>query len=494
MRDSPRPEVSWFDKFAYGAGNLATGASMQNVSAYLMFYATAILGLPGAAVGLVMGLSIFWDAVTDPPMGYVSDRTPHGGLGRRHPYLLIGAVGMALVLYLIWTIDPSLGAGARLALLTAFVLLFKTFTTVYTTPYTALGAELSTDYNERTAIQGVKTVFFVLGIASVSVAGLFWFFRPTPEYAQGQLNPAAYSAMGTATAILVLLSAAASFLPTLKYLPAIRARDEAAAPPGGFSASLARAFRNKPYRMVVLAYMFSNLASALLTSLGMHVFTYTFGLGSGQISLMLATQLGCAILSQPFWAAESRRLGKRAALISGFVLSIVGSLYFVALVLIHPAVSGNVWVFLPFAVTAGSGIGALFTLPLSMVADTVDLDEAEGGSRIEGTYYGALTLVYKLSQALALSMIGLVLDGAGFDRDLAGQSYRTVMILGLTLGFGCLASFGLAVFQLRAYRLDEAAVADCRRRIAAGRADRADRADRARNAAPPTAAAPGTDA
>ena len=464
-----RSQVAPLDLVAYGSGNFATGAAMQTLGTYLVFYATAVLGLPGGAVGLMVGLSILWDAVTDPLMGYLSDRTGHGGLGRRHPYLIAGALAIALTNFLVWNVDRSAGAAERLALLSAWVLLFKTSMTVYVTPYSALGAELSTDYNERTSIQAVKSVFFILGLAFVSVAGLYWFFRPTAEYPAGQLNPAAYEGMALATSIAVLASAALCSLPTLKYVPRIRER-ELAFPhraPEGLKASFARAFSNQPFRLVMLAYTFSNLSSALMSNLGLIVFTYTFGLGSGQIALVVGVQFLFAILSQKPWAALSARRGKRYALAAGFVMSVAGGLYFCGLVLLRARVRGSPLAFMPFSVLAGSGIGALFTLPLAMVADTVDLDEAAGGERIEGTYFGALTFAYKFSQAAALVLIGLALDLVGFDSSLAAQGRGTVLALGLLLGLGASVSFGAAALVLRGYGLDEAAVQANRARIRA---------------------------
>mgnify|MGYP002777213481 FL=1 len=468
-----RTQVAPLDLVAYGSGNFAVGAAMQTLGTYLVFYATAVLGLPGGAVGLMVGLSILWDAVTDPLMGYLSDRTGHGGLGRRHPYLIAGALAIALTNFLVWNVDRSAGAVGRLALLSAWVILFKSAMTVYVTPYSALGAELSTDYNERTAIQAVKSVFFILGLAFVSVAGLYWFFRPTAAYPTGQLNPAAYEAMALATSIAVLASAALCALPTLKYVPRIRER-ELAFPhraPEGLKASFARAFTNRPFRLVMLAYTFSNLSSALMSNLGLIVFTYAFGLGSGEIALVVGVQFLFAILSQKPWAALSARRGKRYALVAGFLMSVVGGLYFCALVLLRGRVSGSPLAFMPFAVLAGSGIGALFTLPLAMVADTVDLDEAAGGERIEGVYFGALTFAYKFSQAAALVLIGLALDLAGFDSSLAAQRNGTALALGLLLGLGASVSFGAAALTLRGYGLDEAAVKANRARIRALRGD-----------------------
>lgn len=460
--------VPLIDKIAYGSGNLATGVAMQIVGSFFVFYATAILGLPGRYVGIVMGLSIFWDAITDPVMGHISDKTRSRRLGKRHPYLLSGALGIAIVNYLLWTIDPALGALTKLMMATIYVLLFKTFMTVYVTPYTALGAELSTDYNERTTIQGIKAMFFVFGLALVSVAGLFWFFRPTTAYPVGQLNPEAYSFIGLASSIVVMISAVACYVPTLKYIEPIRQRSgpESALSLYSLKASLADAFRNKPFTMVVLAYTFSNLSSALLGNLGLIVFTYTFSLSNSDIAFMLGVQFLCSMLSQPVWGALSKRLGKMPALVLGFGLSIAGSLYFIVLVFVRTSLQGNALAFLPFAIIAGFGIGALFSLPLSMVADTVDYDESQGGARLEGLYFGTLTLAYKLAQAVVLVLIGLLIDLLGFDPSAPVQSTWTMVSLGLVLGLGAAASFSAAILAIRRYPLTEARVHECRARIA----------------------------
>jgi Na+/melibiose symporter-like transporter len=472
MSTDSKVMVPLVDKVAYGAGNLATGVAMQILGSFFVFYATAILGLPGKFVGIVMGLSIFWDAVTDPVMGHISDRTRSRRLGRRHPYLLGGALGIALVNYMIWTIDPALVSFAKIALATVLVLLFKTFMTVYVTPYTALGAELSTEYNERTTIQSIKAVFFVMGLNLVSVGGMFWFFRPTALYPVGQLNPDAYSFMGLASSLVVLGSALAAFFPTLKYIEPMR---RPSGESGGMELSslrvaLADAWKNRPLRMVVYTYTFSNLSSALLGNLGLIVFTYTFGFSNRDIALVVGVQFLCAMLSQPLWDALSRKMGKMPALVLGFGLSTVGSVYFSVMVFLHASIQGSALALIPFALTAGSGIGALFTLPLSMVADTVDLNESEGGARLEGLYYGTMTLSYKLAQAVALVVIGVLIDAFGFDASAPTQERLTIVALGLVLGLGATVSFVAAILAIIRYPLTEAKVHECRARIAESKA------------------------
>jgi len=261
----------------------------------------------------------------------------------------------------------------------------------------------------------------------------------------------------------------------------------------GLRAALSDALGNKPLRKVVFAYSFSNLSSALLGNLGLIVFTFTFGLDNREIAFIVGVQFLFAMLSQPVWDVLSRRIGKMRALVIGFALSVAGSAYFSALVLLRASVQGDPLAFVPFGVAVGSGIGALFSLPLSMVADTVDLDESEGGTRKEGLYFGALTLSYKLAQAAALVVIGALIDLSGFDASAAVQPDGAVVALGLVLGLGGCASFASAILAIRRYPLTEARVRECRERIAARKAAAREgiaRGKIARPAHPPDSAYP----
>ena len=214
-------KIPIIDKIGYGIGNLSVGIAMQVVGTYLVFFSTVILNIPGYLVGLAVGISVFWDAITDPVMGYISDITHSKRFGRRHLYLIIGSLGVALSLTLMWIIPTQLSSSIKFALIFIDIILFKTFITIYVTPYTALGAELSSDYNERTSIQSIKTIFFLLGLAFVSVAGLYLFFQATPEYPHGQLNPASYRNIGYTSAIIILITSTICIFNTKKYIPTL---------------------------------------------------------------------------------------------------------------------------------------------------------------------------------------------------------------------------------------------------------------------------------
>lgn len=450
--------VSFFDKIGYGSGNFATGVIQQVVGTYLVFYCTVILDIPGSFVGSVMSLSIIWDAITDPFMGYISDATRSKHFGRRHPYLLIGGAGMALANIFLWNLNPAFSKGLKLALILFLILAIKTFSTIYVTPYSALGAELSKDYDERTEIQSVKTIFFLLGLAFVSVFGMYVFFQPTPAYPSGQMNPGSYQLMGIFSSVVILAFSLFCILTTKKYIPILK--QNTLSETKGFQwKSLAGEFRriflNQEFRAVSFSYMFNNIASALLANMGLHVFTFTFFFDSQQIATIIGVQFAVSIVSQPIWYQISRRWDKRPSMKIGILVSLFSCVLFAVLVLIRQQIQGSIVFFLPFAALAGFGTSGLFTLPLSMMADVVDQDERSSGERAEGSFYGLLTMFYKLSQSITLLLIGWALDFMKFDASLPQQTDGTALSMGLFIGIGSALGFFASYQAISKYRLDK---------------------------------------
>jgi len=462
-------KIPLLDKIGYGSGNFSAGISGQVIGTYLVFYCTAILNIPGSLVGLAVSLSIIWDAITDPLMGYFSDMTKSKIFGRRHQYILIGGIGLGISNYLLWNINLGFSNYLKFAIIFFLILIIKTFSTIYVTPYTALGAELSNDYNERTSIQSIKTIFFLLGIAFVSVFGMFVFFRSTPKFPSGQLNPSAYSSMGIFSSILIIIFALVCFYTTKKYIPILSehvGKVESHRNLKTLLIAFKEIFLNKSFRYVAFAFMFTNIASALVANTGLHVFTYTFSLNSQQIAFIVGTQLLISLLSQPLWLLASKKFDKKPSMILGIILCILSSLIFLILVFMKDHIMGNAFYFIPFALLAGLGTGGLFTLPYSMIADVIDLDELNTGKRAEGSYYGCLTLFYKLSQSITLLLIGFVLDLVKFDANLPYQAESTVVILGLMLSIGSGLSFIAALFSISRYALDRLSVEDIQKKIA----------------------------
>ncbi|MEA3422671.1 MAG: MFS transporter [Bacillota bacterium] len=440
-------------QIGYGVGNYGYGLISQMISSYLVFYGTAVLFLPGKLIGLIVSLSILWDAVSDPLMGYISDNT-NSKYGRRHIYILIGTLTMSTTNYFLWTISPEISIFSKFLLVFLNVILLKTFITIFITPYNALGAELVSDYDGRSSIQSIKSVFFIISLLSISSVSMFIFFTPTVEYPVGQLNPDAYKNMSIAISVIMLITGLISYFSTKKYREFLPENSQSIANFKEFLDSLKIALQSKNYKAVFFGYLFTNLASALIGTVGLHIFTFTFLMDNYHIGIVFGVQLMVSIFSQPVWLKISKKLDKKKAVILGLNISLLACIVLLYLVSIKEVISANYGFMLLYAVIIGFGTSGLFFLPLSMITDTVDLQELNHGKRNEGVYFGLLNFGYKISQSLAILLFGFVLDIIGFDPSLPYNSNATLVMLGASLPIGSLIAFLLAKHSFKKYTLN----------------------------------------
>ncbi len=447
--------ISQVDKTIYGLGNLSNGVVLQALTTYLVFFGTSILGVSGTVIGIMVSVSVVWDAVSDPLIGHLSDYTVNRRFGRRHLFMLIGGIGLAFFNGLLWSIQPEWSGFNKSLLLFVNVIFVKTFMTIFVTPYNALGAELSRDYHERTSIQAYRTVFFSMGLAFTTVAGMFFYFKPSAAYPIGQLNPASYQKLGITISLIILICALYATFGTFKYIEGLPKAPEGAKRKGlgPLMIEFKGIFANKNYLYVAGAYLTTNIASAILGAIGLHVFTYTFLMDNVAIGVTFGTIFGLSMLSQGFWLAITKRYDKKNGALLAVAISLVGSIVFLILVLMREVVIDQYLWLLFYAVPSGVGIGGLITLPFSMIADTVDEEEMATGHRSEGLYYGGLTFSYKMSQSIAIFLVGIILDLVGFAPEVAIQSDWTVTALGLVVAIGTLGALFGAIGFYRRYGL-----------------------------------------
>ena len=431
-------KLSRFNKAIYGLGNLSNGLILQALSTYLVFFGTTILGVSGTVMGTMVAISVGWDAVSDPLMGHISDYTHNKRYGRRHLYMIIGTLGLAFFNGFLWFIQPTWPFYLKNVLLFINVLLIKTFITVFVTPYSALGAELSYDYHERTSIQAYRTVFFTLGLAFSTVAGMFFYFRPTAEFPVGQLNPLAYQQLGITLSLIIMFCSLTATFGTFKFIPRLPEASEVSERKhlGLMLREFRAIFDNKNYLCVAGAYLSTNAASAILGAIGLHLFTFTFVMDNIEIGVIFGTIFGLSILSQPFWIEITKRFDKKTGALLGVGISFAAGILFLLVLAYRGYVVAQYLWLLVYAVPAGIGLGGLLTLPNAMIADTVDEEELATGNRSEGLYYGGLTFSYKVSQAVVIFFVGIILDLIGFNAELPTQSESTLIGLGLVVGIG----------------------------------------------------------
>ncbi len=458
-------KIGLLERTTYGFGNFGFGIVFQIIGSYLVFFGTSVLQIPAGIIGLAVSLGVVWDAVSDPLMGYVSDHTRSKRFGRRHLYLLIGTVGICVFNILLWTIPVGLSITTKAILLFIYVMMMKTFLTIYSTPYTALGAELSSDYNQRTQIQAMKTIFFLIGVLLAVSFCLLVFFKATPAFPVGQLNPNGYASMAYFASFGMLVSGLVTYFTTRSHIAVLN--KQIVKSETKLIQSLVRILKNPNYRAVFLGYLFTNTASGIIGTIGLHVFTYSYLLSSTQIAAIMGTQVVVSILSQGAWAAISARIDKKPSIIIGVAMTIIGCVIILVLTLFRSVVGSFFPYLMFFSVLVGFGMGGLFSIPLSMIADVTDQEALKTGERSEGISFGGLTLGYKLSQSIAIFALGFILQMIKFDPTLTVQSHQTVIMLGLMLPIGGLISFVAAFFAYRTYGLDKSQIVEIQAQLAA---------------------------
>ena len=197
--------VPFSSKLAFGVGQFAEGLKNTAFSLFVLFYYNQVLELPGTLAGLALMIALFFDAVTDPLAGSLSDNW-RSRLGRRHPFMYASAVPLALAFTgLLWPPGDaeSLGEWGLFAWLTAFAILTRGAMTLYHVPHLALGAEMTENYNERNRIVAFRQFFSALGVAAVQIIGFGYFFH---EDRGGRTAIENYAPFAITLAVLMVLT------------------------------------------------------------------------------------------------------------------------------------------------------------------------------------------------------------------------------------------------------------------------------------------------
>ncbi len=451
-------------KIFYGVGNLGYSAISQTITNFFMFFGTGVLGMPGSLVGIAVGISTLWDGITDPMVGFISDNYTFKFLGKRRGYMFVATFGMALVNILIWTIPADISIAGKFILMLTFLLLIETFNTLYATPYGALGAELTDNYHEKTSVQVYKTVFFLVGMMIPTLL-LFVFLPSTAEFEQGQLNPVGYKNIALVTSAICLICGILSSIFSEKRLQPKKGEKLFHAIDKKKKRRLKNMFKqlfknmkecfsNSQQRVVIIGYSIALISAAVLTSVGMHFFTYSLFYSSAQITVLLMCLLLGTIVSQPLWFNLSKKKEKKPALLLAILVAIMGT-YSIMFVFLFKNLlnSFSFYIILVSIFICGVGSGALYTLPNSMFCDVVGIQNEEHKDDKTASYYGYMTLAFNIANALALMITGSLLDAIGFNSSLKVQPLDVQTGIAIILFVGVLVPLILSYYIFSRYKL-----------------------------------------
>lgn len=468
---APEDRIPLGQKIAFGLGMLGNQMFPAALGVFMVVLVKG-LGLDPVLWGILFFLPRIFDALTDPIMGFISDNT-NSQWGRRRPYVFIGAIIAGLMYIIMWQIYPENGQSYNFTYFLLTSLVFYLGMTIFSTPYVAMGYEMSNDFHERTRLMAVAQW---IGQWAWVIVPWFWVLIYDPDIYPGADAGARHLAIWVGLGCMGLAIVPAIFCKTQPVDPEhlIKlTRINFAENLKTFMQGFIDTFRNAPFRKLCIATFFVFNAFNTVAAFSFFIIVYYMNNGdagaAGTWPAWFGTlsALSTCFLVIPAITLISQRIGKRHTFMLSQGISLIG--YAMFWWCFRP--ENPLLMFLPLPLFA-FGIGGLFTLMMSMTADVCDLDELNSGSRREGTFAAIYWWMVKFGFAIAGLMSGLIMKLVGFDQDIQIQTEGA--LTGLRTAYILVPMFGtiVAMLVMRTYDLSEQKAHDIRAQLEARRGKR----------------------
>jgi GPH family glycoside/pentoside/hexuronide:cation symporter len=406
--DLSESRLGFRTKLSYGIGTIGTSATGSLLAFFFMFFMTDVAGLSAALAGSILMIGQISDAISDPIIGLMSDRT-QSRWGRRYPWIIVSAVPFGISFFLLWLI-PSDSPWALFSYYVIVGIIFKTaFTAVYL-PYVSLTPELAKDYNERTRLNSFRFAFSIgSSILALGLSSLIFSLVEQPVRR--------YLILGMIGAILCIVPLYICVFGTWKAVRVSEKQysEQPKTKPLPLVQQIRIAFANKPFLIVVGIYLCAWLA-AQMTAVVMQYFVVSWmGLSSTVFTYFALVVQGTALIMLFVWSAVSQRIGKKAVFFMGIGLWVFAQF---GLFFLKP---GNIAPMFMLGFVAGFGVSTSYLIPWSMLPDVIELDELKTGQRREGVFYAFMVMTQKIGLAFGIFLVGQALSFAGYIEKLPGE-------------------------------------------------------------------------
>jgi len=435
MNASDNGRVRVATKMAYSVGALSDSIKTFCFTTFLLFYYTTVLGLPGTLLGMAMSVGLVWDAAVDPLIGHLSDRATIG-LGRRHTFMLAGALCAGASFIAVFNPPQGLSSGRLFAWLMASSLCLRSSISLFMVPYYALGAELTSDYHERTSVSAYRAGAVLAGTL-LTMATAFLFFLPNESASGGadrKFLRASYEEMGDAFGVTITVSALIATFGTFgerrRLVPHTAPQHHAVR----LGRTVLATLRDRSFRLLVVSSALCVMASAINAALAMHFLTYHARISATEaVTLYFAAFYVGALVGVLVWNRvaqwfEKHQIFATTTIATAFIMSagywLVGDG--------RPFGTGRLSILMAGHALAGVfSIAGAMMVP-SMMADITARDELHTGRRREGVFFGVQSFGQQISGGLAVLIAAVLVDRfANLVPGQAEQSVTTVERLAL---------------------------------------------------------------
>jgi len=463
-RTAPEDRIKLWHRLAYGAGAFVNNL-LAAASGGMMIVLNLGLGMNPALVGLLGALPRLTDAFTDPLMGYISDNSS-SRWGRRRPFIFGGVIAAAIIFAILWQLPEARSESLYFVWFLVGSILFYMGYTVFATPWVALGYELTPDYHERTRLMGTQN--FVGQLAYVVSPWFLWIMN------SGKFFPDQVTGAAGLAIIIALVAIGLGILPAIFLRE--RMQDVAAAETEqgkGLKRNLIEFFsgfketlKNSAFLKLCVATFLVFNGFILVASFQFYVIIYFVFGGDQAEGAKYAGWAGtvgavCTFAVVAFVTWLSTRIGKRRAFFVATGVSILG--YGLKWVCYNPELP---WLVIVPAPLIAFGLGGLFTLMPSMIADVVDTDELKTHQRREGMFGSIFWWMVKLGLSAALAGGGYMLNATGFDVNLGGdQAASTIVLLRIFDAGVPMLTSAIAIWAVISYPITEARAREVREEL-----------------------------
>ncbi|MHA3961748.1 MFS transporter [Synechococcus sp. LTW-G] len=413
--------------WAYGLGDVGTGMGASLIGFYLLrFYVAA--GLPPWLAGLAYGLGRLWDAVNDPIVGWLSDKTINTKLGPRLPWILWSAVPLGASMALMWWLPPWDNIWTKFWVFLVVSVVANSLYTCVNLPYTALAAELTTDVGLRTRLNTSRFTGSILAtITAALLAGVL---------VSDLRDPSTYLPVGLVSGVIISLS---GLLCGWGLLPAARNCQRPEPAPGTTRKLLRRVAQNGRFLMVLALYLLLWCSLQLMQAVSLFFLPVVLQVPEGLSKLILLPFLLSSLGGLWLWNNVSHRAGRLQALRQGGLLWIIGCLLVMVLQPLNSSLpllaTGNLLKLVLLVVTivlAGIGASTAYLIPWSLLPDAIDADPEKPA----GQYSAWMVLAQKVCISVVIALLGMVLSASGYDEALANTAQPASALVAIRLCMG----------------------------------------------------------
>lgn len=434
--------------WVYSLPRIAFGIMGLLFGTYLMKFATDVLFIAPAAMGLLIAISRLWDGISDPVAGYFSDKT-NSRFGRRRTWMFAASIPMGLSMIMIWS-PPTFLEGAILVVwMGAALLLYETASTAFFVPHGAIGPELTPNYHERTRLYGYSHMIGAIG----TLIGLV-----SLHFMNIADDKRTFAAM---------LSLVAGFSVTAIVIWSTRMLPERAdyQGRGGVTmyGSFGDVFKNPHARLLLIVYGIETFGAASVGMLVPYLVEYVIPMQAMMVPLLLTYTIPQFIFT-PIWIRLARRFGKKK--LWAFSMWLNAAVFFCYFWVVEPGLI--VW-FLSFMLGFAAGCGAVVAPAIK--ADVIDYDEYMSDQRKEGAYLAVWNLIRKCAASVTAVVTGLVLQFSGFEPNME-QTEETKLALRSLFGLLPCACYVIGALLFVRFNFNEKEHGDVRRVLAERELDR----------------------